>query len=255
MTDSHVRPTHRALDDAGVKFPPLEQALHAVEHPVIKKAQRLPVLSECGSTEPIKCVGDRLWLKCKTGTWRAAVTQLTDAEYDDGFSDYAARWWIGAAGQRQEGSPHDFYRSLKDETRRRGTTSHLLPQQIDLNRLVAEAVTQSVMSTQALVRDVIARSLRTGRQWTAEATGHRITASTMMRSGEAYLCIGAEGFVDPRMIAIILASVPGVPLDDWIPEPGEALGVIPSHGQIVYSTILPPESQSALLDACPAEGE
>jgi hypothetical protein len=64
---------------------------------------------------------------------------------------------------------------------------------------------------------------------------------------EAYLAITAEGFPDPRVIAVILDAVPGMGADDWLPEPGGAAGITPSAGQIIWPTIIPPDSQARML--------
>jgi hypothetical protein len=65
--------------------------------------------------------------------------------------------------------------------------------------------------------------------------------------GEAYLAIGAEGFFDPRILAVILTAVPGIAPDDWIPEPKGAFGLEPRLGEILYSTLIPPTYNGRFL--------
>ena len=65
---------------------------------------------------------------------------------------------------------------------------------------------------------------------------------------ESYLAITAEGHYDPKFVAVLLAAIPGVPPSDWIAEPGPVLGITPASGQVVFSTMLPPEALAALLD-------
>jgi hypothetical protein len=49
-------------------------------------------------------------------------------------------------------------------------------------------------------------------------------------------------------MAVILAAVPGLTKDDWLPEPGGVMGVEPAYGQIVFSALIPPETQTLILD-------
>lgn len=63
--------------------------------------------------------------------------------------------------------------------------------------------------------EIVARSLRCGQKVVAEFRHHRVSALVRADDGqEAYLAIGAEGLPDERVIALILASVPGVPAED-----------------------------------------
>jgi hypothetical protein len=62
-------------------------------------------------------------------------------------------------------------------------------------------------------------------------TGYQISAAVKATDGEAYLAICAEGWHDPRMIAMILDSVPSVPPVDWLPEPGSVFNLEPTDGQ------------------------
>jgi hypothetical protein len=66
--------------------------------------------------------------------------------------------------------------------------------------------------------------------------------------------MGAEGFVHPEMIALMLTAVPGIKRDDWLEEPGGVAGITPRLGQIIWSTIIPTEAQEQILQHCdPAE--
>ncbi len=65
---------------------------------------------------------------------------------------------------------------------------------------------------------------------------------------EAYLAICSEGIWDADLIALILSCVPGIAADDWQPEPGGVWGIEPQMGQIIWSTIVPPDIQAILLE-------
>lgn len=230
-----------------------------MDHAIIQKAQQTPVEVASGGGERIRALSDRVWFKCKTSNLRAAVTKLDASEVLD-LSLIEAReswWWIGAAGERQDDSASDFYKTLTAEAERRGKgqeggvdSSHLLPIEVDYKRLAAEVAVETVLGVRRIVRDLIARSLKDGKLWSASLTGHQITAGVRTKDGEAYLAISAEGFPDARMIAVILDSVPHMVAEDWMAEPGGAMGIEPQPGQIIYSAVIPAESQSSILDEC-----
>jgi hypothetical protein len=253
-----VRPTKRCLDDLDLPFPSVEQPLHALTHPIIAKAQQVPVEVAARGAERVLLARDRVWFKVKIGTDRAVVTELDPATEERAeITEAQAWWWIGAAGTRKQDSSTDFYTALAAECTRAGkgtgaaTSTHLLPADIDIRRLAGELVYRSVLGIRTLVRGLIARSIRNGEIWTATLRSHTISARVHARDGAAYLAIGAEGFLDPRILAVILAAVPGVASDDWIPEPKGAFGLEPRPGEILYSTLIPPEAQQAILDEFP----
>ena len=223
-------------------------------HPLIRQAQRVPAEAESGGLERIRALTDRLWFKCKTSVFRGAVTRLTTAELEDRDLPSDAAWWVGAAGERKADSRSDFYGQLEREASREGrgtsevSSAHLLPQSIDCERFLAEAAFNAVRAIREMVLTLIAKSLQDGRPYVAELRHHRITAMVRASDGaEAYLAVTAEGFPHSGFIAIILDSVPGIDNDDWQPEPGGILGITPDHGQIIWSTIIPPEIQADVL--------
>jgi hypothetical protein len=127
-------------------------------------------------------------------------------------------------------------------------SEHLLPTDTDIRRLAGELVYRSVLDIRTVVRGLIARSISDGNVWTATLRSHTISAQVYARGGEAYLAVGAEGFFDPRILAVILNAVPGVAAEDWIPEPKGVFGIEPRTGEILYSTLISPETQRAILD-------
>ena len=216
--------------------------------------QRIPDEVAVGGGEPIRSLNDRLWWKCKTSDLRGIVTQLTPTESGSKRVPIQAAWWGGAAGKRRDDSASDFYRQIAAEALRHGKgtgrpdTSYLLPQQIDGERLEAEVAVLAVHATRQLVLDLVVRSFHDGRSHTAVLNNHAVTAFVCAHDGaEAYLAVTAEGFIHPKMIAIILSAVPGVSHEDWQPEPGGVADIKPQPGQIIWSAIIPPEVQAAIL--------
>ena len=224
--------------------------------------QKTPDEVRANGAEPIRSLSDRLWWKCKTSDLRAIVTKLTPAELADLGVPELAAWWGGAAGVRRDDSASDFYRQLQAEARRygRGTgkpsTGHLLPQQVDADRLEAETAALAVEATRTIVLGLIARSLMDGKAYAAILSGHIITALVRAeKGGEAYLAIAAEGFVQPRMIALILSAVPGISESDWQAEPGGVSDIKPKEGQIIWSTMIPPYIQARILEVAETTAE
>lgn len=264
MTNSPpVRPTKRALDDLGIKPPAVNTALHELPHPAVEKAQGTPAVVEAGGAERVLAIEDRVWFKVKIGPHRGAVTQLRDGDpVDAEVFDAGALWWLGAGGHRQGDSADDFYKELEAEVARRGKTTgstsseHLLPVGWDVRRLRAEVALQVHLTIKRVVREAIARSLHHGGAHEAvlEQARCSVCAWVTTREGEAYLAISAEGhFVEAKLLALILAAVPGVTADDWMVEPEGPFKFEPRSGQMVYSAIIPAEAQKLLLAEFDAE--
>ncbi|WP_326561270.1 hypothetical protein [Micromonospora sp. NBC_01796] len=254
-THSPVRPTKRCLQDLELIFPPLEQSLEAIQHPVIARAQQVPHEVVAHGAERIRAIRDLVWFKVKTGTYRGAVVQLNHAmEYRPEILEAGTWWWIGAAGRRQQDSDADFYRSLTREVQREGkgtgTTSsaHLLPADVDIRRLRAELAVRVTLQIRQVVRKLIAGSIQNGKTWIATLSGHKISALVRAKDGEAYLAVAAEGFMDPKMLAIILNAVPHLDADDWLPEPEGIFGIVPQPAQIIFSAIISAATQTAIMD-------
>ena len=251
-----VRPTKRCLDDLQLGFPPLEQQLHTVENPVVAKAQQVPSEVAAHGAERVAALQDLVWFKVKTGVYRAAAHKLDEAkEQRPEVIAGEAWWWLGAAGRRKADSgSEDFYARLEAECRRAGRGSgrvsslHLLPGDLDTKRLRAELAAQATVRIRTLVCRLVAKSLHDGQVWSAVLGRHEVSAVVRAHDGDAYIAVGANGFVDPNFLAVILRSIPGVGVDDWLPEPGGALGVAPENGQILYSAIIPAEYQSKIVD-------
>lgn len=254
LEDDQVRPTKRCLDDLGLPFPDMAKQLPELDHPLIKHAQGIPATVEAGGAEPVRSLSDRIWFKCKTSDLRGIVTRMTDAERQARGLPPEVPWWVGAAGVRRADSAGDFYKLIEAEAIREGrgtggpTTGHLLPQEIDRERLEAETAVLLVQGLHNLVLALIVKPLHDGRPYMAEVSGHKVTGVVRASDeSEAYLAVSTEGFFDPRVIAIILSAVPGIEEGDWLPEPGGAIGIDPNPGQIIWSTIIPPAVQADIL--------
>lgn len=244
-----------------MKYPALEVPLHTIQDSLLEKAQGVPEEASCGGAERVRSLSDLVWFKVKITNRRGIVTELPhEGHAQDDIVLSQSWWWVCAAGERKQDSPSDFYKLIEAEAVRaakgadgRVSTTHLLPAEIDQKRLRAELALKTVLATRRLVRSLIAKSIRDGHAWTLEMEAHEITAMIRAEDGEAYLVVCAEGFLDPRVIAVILDAVPGVPSGDWLPEPGKVLHIQPRDGQIIYSTIIPPAAQEAILDELPNE--
>jgi hypothetical protein len=252
--ENGVRPTRRCLGDLGLSFPDLTTPLSHIAHPLIQRAQRIPEEVGAAGAERVKSLHDLVWLKCKTSDHRGIVTRLTPEEMASRCLPPTFDWWLGAAGKRRADSATDFYKKIEDEALREGrhmggpSTLHLLPQEIDSERLTAELAALAHHAIRKIVLELLARSLHDGHPYSAELAGHRVTALVRAASAsEAYLAICAEGFLDPRVIALILDAVPGINNDDWQPEPGGVANIRPTPGQIIWSTIIPPKVQTEIL--------
>jgi hypothetical protein len=81
-----------------------------------------------------------VWFKIKSSNWRAAAGEVPLVSPVNSITQ---RWWIAAAGARQQDSPHhDFYSQLSDEN---GRNPHaLLPTAWDLDRLDGESAVYAV---------------------------------------------------------------------------------------------------------------
>lgn len=253
-----VRPTKRCLEDLSIEPPYLTEPLEGLDHPLVEDAQQVPQREAAGGARRVVSLTDRVWFKCRHSNRRGIVSKLADSEVPTELEAAAPRglWWLGAAGLRQNDSHDDFYKAIAREAKSDGKhtvdTSHLLPGQWDVKRLVAERGVAWRADLKAMVVRIIALSLRTGQLAVAEYRQHRIKALVRAEDGgDAYLAIVAEGVPDPAVFALILDCVPGVKNSDWQPEPDSVAGITPASGQIIWSTMFPPEVACQVLDLVP----
>jgi hypothetical protein len=226
--------------------------LEDIEDSIVGSAQMVPEQRDAGGAERVVALTDRVWFKVKTGDRRAAVTELRAGELPAWVPASRGAWWIGAAGRRQADSPQrDFYAALQREctTGRTVTSGHLLPSEWDWKRLAAEQAVAWRREMKRMVIELIAMSLRTGNVAVGELRNHCIKALVRADNGhEAYLAIIAEGVPDPEVFALLLDCVPGIAPDDWQPEPSPLAEMTPASGEIIWSTLMPSDVASAILE-------
>ncbi|WP_369045141.1 hypothetical protein [Sinomonas sp. P10A9] len=239
-TGDAVRPTFRVLVDLGIAVPQLDVALPSVDHPLVEKAQTVPAQCSADPPEKIRAIEDAHWYKVKAGQYRGGVTELATTP-----DEMPARWWLGLAGLRQADSPQrNFYDNLPADSVSR------FPVDKDWRRFEAELALAAVDASRRTVRKAAYISLTQGavacfKLGTSMEVRARIRAE---ENGDAYLSLGGCGIYDPMHFALILGAFPGISSDDWMFEPSEVLGLELEPGEIMYSTIFPPELQHALFE-------
>lgn len=267
--DYPVRPTRLCLEQLGYTvgqpgFPPLTRALHALDDGVVERVQQMPEELAAGGAEKIRCLEDRAWFEVRsTERMRGAATRLTDGELraalglaPDAVPGPTGRWWLGAAGWHEEGSPADFYAVLEKTARREAAGDHkhdatsrwLMPGAWDWDRLTGEAAWAWVDIVQRDVRKLVALSITSGDTYGMTLRDH-IVEVTVRADGQqgSFLAIAAEGIYDPLHWRALLTSVRGIKRDDWMDEPDGFAGITPRSGQLVYSTLLSPEQAAGVL--------
>lgn len=265
MGNAGVRPTIVCLSDLGLTLPKLTDPLQTLQHPLLAKAQSLPDERDAGGLQPVLSLKDREWWKVKAVHYRGAATEISDIWDSETPIDLeaakanGANWWVCKAGTRQEDSADDFYRliqakakrlvSAEDKKRGRTTdTTSWLPAARDLDRLKAETAARFVIDIRETVVGLIARSMRDGKVWRAEASGQSIAVVVRADDGEAYLAVGATGYYDEKIVAIMLDAVPGISADDWLVEPTKIRMIEPASGEVVFSAVIPPATQTEVLN-------
>jgi hypothetical protein len=92
-----VRPTLRCLrEDLALPVPRVDTPLDEIAHPLLGEAAER-FADDQTPQERISAIDDQVLFKVKIQRWRGAV-----------WVDAGLRWLV-AAGQREEGSPEDFY--------------------------------------------------------------------------------------------------------------------------------------------------
>lgn len=267
-----VRPTKLCLDAMGVAPPTIDQSLADIDAGPLASAQTLPEKFEAGAAQRIRSLRDRVWFKVKTGRWRGAATRLTDSDLAREASDAdeqgiepditsAHRWWLGAAGWREDGSPTDFYSDVSGDARCPRTpskpdgvdTDRLLPHDWDRRRLRAELAFSERDVYRRVMILAAARSLRTGKIITAGFDRFDMGVVVRADRGEQFVAFIARNVFDPKRLAVMLDSLPGVDHDDWQPEPGGIAGIEPAPGQIIWSAVLTPEAADHILELEPRD--
>lgn len=202
--------------------------------------------------ERIRSLTDRTWYKVKIAQWRGATADLRKDLPPEALQ-LDQCWWLGAGGTRQaDSAQRDFYAQLTDAAHRSGahscSTDYLIPTKWDINRPVAEATVNAQSIIEGLVRTAAAESLLNSdiRCFVFGDRDVRVRIK-VHADGRAYVAIGATGSLDPTFFVALLSAIPGVPLDDWLPEPDGGLGIEPAPGEVIWSAMFSADAQAALL--------
>lgn len=211
--DLQARPALRCLrEDLGLPVPRVDVRLDEVAHPLLAKAAERFAGGQAGH-ERIRAVDDQALFKVKVQRWRGAVW------VDDNLA------WLVAAGQREDGSPEDFYAALAtrasaarsrynaEDTPPLATAAYsgyLLPAREDDLRWRAEAEAREERSLRATVRDLVRQSLLDGHEHAVMLEGAALGIQVLADRGhETYVAIRIIGSVPRALVAVILSLVPG----------------------------------------------
>lgn len=251
-----ARPTIRCLrEDLSLKLPPASESLDQVDHPLLRKAAA-QFASSGASHERIVSIDDNVLLKAKIGRWRGAVWQDT------------SRPWLVAAGEREQGSNHDFYEDLERRAKRERSvrnsaqggsstkacyTDDLLPTDLDKKRLLLETAAHIESEIRSGVRSLVCASILCGHPKSEEIVGG-CTVEILVRAhgGETYVGVHVHGSVRENVQAVILDSVPGCDRDSWLPDfmPDRAN----KPGEVIWSNLMDPQVAAELLDSEESDG-
>jgi hypothetical protein len=216
-----VRPTLRTLtDDLRLLLPPIDELLEEIDHPLLAKARDQFSVPDAAH-ERIRSIDDEVVWKVKVQRWRGAVWT----------GDEIA--WLIAAGNREEGSPDDFYEALASQARAArarynaehptpaGTKTFIgsfLPREDDIKRYVLENATRQVRQLVVVVRSLTAGSLRDGHEHAVDFTAFRLGIVVRADKGhETYVAVRITGSVSSDLVSIILRNVPGCDAELWDP--------------------------------------
>jgi hypothetical protein len=216
-----VRPTLRTLtDDLRLPLPPIDELLEEIDHPLLAKARAKFSVPDAAH-ERIRAIDDEVVWKVKVQRWRGAVWTANPIA------------WLIAAGNREEGSPDDFYQALASQARAArarynaehptpaGTKTFIgpfLPGKDDVRRYLLENVTRQVRQLAAVARSLTARSLRDGHEHAADLPSYRIGIIVRADKGhETYVAVRVTGSVPDDLVSVILRNVPGCDPELWDP--------------------------------------
>ena len=250
-----ARPTVRCLrEDLGQAVPPADMPLDEVPHPLLAKASER-FADEGTARERIASVDDQVLFKVKVQRWRGAVWVA-----DDGIP------WLVAAGQREEGSPDDFYAALAAHgTAARSQynaahtpplttatyTSDLLPGREDELRWNAEHAVRTERRLQVTVHSLLRKSLLDGREHAAMLDGAALGIQILAEEGySTYVAVRIIGAVPRRLVATILSLIPGCQLDAWMSDYAMPERAVAPEEQ-VWSNMMDPTAAAKLLDEDP----
>ncbi|WP_239332368.1 hypothetical protein [Frankia sp. CiP3] len=192
-----ARPTLRCLrEDLTLAIPRADTPLEDIGHPLLAKIGDRFADDET-PRERIAAIDDQVLFKVKVQRWRGAVW------VDAGIP------WLVAAGQREEGSPDDFYAALAAHAtaaRARYNAGHspalttttyigdLLPGREDELRWRAESATRAERTLRAAVHRLVRESLLDGQEHAVMLDGAALGIQVLADQGhETYVAIRIIG--------------------------------------------------------------
>jgi hypothetical protein len=244
-----ARPTLRCLrEDLVLPVPRVDTPLDEIAHPLLAKATER-FADDQTPQERISAIDDQVLFKVKIQRWRGAV--WVDADLP----------WLVAAGQREEGSPEDFYAALAargSAARARYNAEHaplssttyigyLLPDHKDDLRWRAEAAARTERRLRTIVHDLVRESLLDGHEHAVMLDGAALGVQVLADQGhETYIAIRIIGSVPRRLVATILSLIPGCQSDAWMSDYAMPERAVAPEEQI-WSNIMDPAA-AKLLD-------
>jgi hypothetical protein len=246
-----ARPTLRCLrEDLALAVPRADAPLEDLSHPLLARATER-FADDQTPHERIAAIDDEVLFKVKAQRWRGAVW------VDAGIP------WLVAAGQREEGSPDDFYASLAARgtaARARYNAGHsppltsttytagLLPGRDDDLRWRAETAARTERRLRAVVHDLVRQSLLDGHEHAAMLDGAALGIQVLADQGhETYVAIRIIGSVPRQLVATILSLIPGCELDAWMSDYAMPERAVAPEEQI-WSNIMDPVAAAKFLD-------
>ena len=247
-----ARPTLRCLrEDLELAVPRADTPLDEIPHPLLAKvAERFA--DDQTPQERIAAIDDQVLFKAKVQRWRGAVL------LDDGETA-----WLIAAGQREEGSPDDFYAVLATRAKAARAqynaqhtpplatatyTASLLPGREDELRWQAEAAVRTERRLKTVVHTLVRNSLLDGHEHAAMLDGAALGIQVLADQGhETYVAIRIIGSVPRRLVATILSLVPGCELTAWMSDYAMPERAVAPEEQI-WSNIMDPTAAAKVLD-------
>ncbi|WP_239381371.1 MULTISPECIES: hypothetical protein [unclassified Frankia] len=234
-------------------IPRADTPLEDIGHPLLAKIGDRFADDET-PRERIAAIDDQVLFKVKVQRWRGAVW------VDAGIP------WLVAAGQREEGSPDDFYAALAAHAtaaRARYNARHspalttttyigdLLPGREDELRWRAESATRAEHTLRAAVHRLVRESLLDGQEHAVMLDGAALGIQVLADQGhETYVAIRIIGSVPRRLVATILSLVPGCAADAWMSDYAMPQRAVAPEEQI-WSNIMDPAEAAKFLDQQP----
>ncbi len=247
----HARPTLRCLrEDLALPVPGVDTPLDEIVHPLLAKAAER-FTGDQRAHERISAIDDEVLFKVKVQRWRGAIW----VDHD--------RAWLVAAGQREEGSPDDFYavlaaRASAARARYNGEhlpplssktySGYLMPGREDDMRWRAESAARTERQLRKAVHGLVRQSLLDGHEHAVMLGGAALGVQVLADRGhETYVAIRIIGSFPQRFVATVLSLVPGCEPDAWMSDYAMPKRAVAPAEQI-WSNIMDPSAAAKFLD-------